>query len=188
MRVEAQRRQRGLTLTELMVVLAILATLSAIALPIFVRNARRAKSSEAVIQIRKIYTSSRTYILESGAQKGIGTVTPAQFPEPEGITPAGSCCTAPVQKCTGGAPEHVDWNSPTWVALQFSMEDPHYYRYAYDSTGSAQSGAGSAFTVRATGDLNCDSKLSTFEMIGVWSNSDHDVHGSAGVYIEDQSE
>jgi hypothetical protein len=43
--------------------------------------------------------------------------------------------------------------------LQFSVDDPHYYSYAYKVDGKK-------FTVSAYGDLDCDGEYSTFEMSG----------------------
>jgi type IV pilus assembly protein PilA len=174
----------GFTLIELMVVVAIIGVLAAVAIPAFMRNARKAKSSEALVQIRKLYGASRTYILEQHHAQD-GTIHMPQFPEAEVPTPAGTCCASPINKC---APVPSDWETATWRALQFSLGDPHYYQYEYASTGSASAGPGSRFTVRALGDLNCDGELATFEMVGVWSSVDQDVHGSGGVFQQNALE
>ncbi len=180
------RDQRGgFTLIELMVVVAIIGLLASVAVPSFMRNAKKAKSSEALVQLSKIYTSSRTYILELHSAVGTGVTLPTQFPDPEAITPAQSCCTFTGQKCV---PAAGTWATPTWSALQFTVDMPHYYRYAYASTGSANPGPGSNFHAQAYGDLNCDTKYSTFELYGEWNNLDHDVHGSAGFYTNDPLE
>jgi type IV pilus assembly protein PilA len=181
-----KRRLAGFTLVELMVVVAIIGVLAAVAIPTFMKNARKARSSEAIVQIRKIYASSRTYIFEPYSARGVTGVLAAQFPESEARTPAGRCCLTEGQKCIDDT--RTWWTTPTWQALQFSLDDAHYYQYEYESTGSAHPGAGSIFTARATGDLNCDGELSTFEMVGEWSSSDRDVRGSAGIYIKNPIE
>jgi prepilin-type N-terminal cleavage/methylation domain-containing protein len=173
--------QRGFTLIELMVVVAIIGVLASIAVPGFIKNARKAKSTEAIVQLNRIYSASRTYILELHNSAGSARVLAPQFPDAEGMTPASNCCLSVGQRC---APLPSAWASPTWLALQFAIDSPHYYRYAYDSTGSTHPGLGSTFTAQAFGDLNCDGTYSTFEMFGQWNSLDHDVHGSAAFYSD----
>jgi len=168
----------GFTLIELMVVVAIIGILASIAVPAFVRNARKAKTSEAQVHVRKIFGASRTYIIEEHYDIS-GSMIRAQFPNSVAATPAGTCCAGPGNKCLDPA---GTWSDQSWQVLHFSLDDPHYFRYEYESTGAGTAGVASKFTARALGDLNCDGRLSTFEMVGDWSNIDHDVHGSGGFY------
>src|SRR6266581_6081419 len=161
--VMRRERERGFTMIELMVVVAIVGVLSTIAIPAYLGNARKAKTSEAIVNIRKIYVASRNYILESNNRRaGINPIAP-QFPEAIALTPAAICCTFSGKKC---APNPADWSANSWTALMFSMDDPYWYRYEYMSTGSTSPGPGSNFTVAAHGDLNCNGVYSTFEMFG----------------------
>lgn len=183
-----QRRARSssdaFTLIELMIVVAIIGVLAAVAIPAFMRYVRKAKTTEAVQNIQKLYLSSRAYLLEESQARGATAVTPPQFPETEALTPAASCCAPPnvAGKCT---PRPEEWQTPSWNALRFAMDDPHYYRYEYVSSGV---GVGSRFTARALGDLDCDGDASTFEMTGVWSENTHDVHGSGGIFMNKELE
>src|SRR5262245_6084221 len=138
-------RMRGFTLIELMVVVAIIGVLAAVAVPAYIKNARKAKSSEAPVMLRKLYASSRSYILEEFAARN-GPIVARQFPEPQAATPAASCCTFTGDKCPS-IPS--DWATPTWNSLHFAVDDPHYYRYEYESTGSTATGTVSRFTARA---------------------------------------
>jgi prepilin-type N-terminal cleavage/methylation domain-containing protein len=168
-------RATGFTLVELMVVVAIIGVLSSIAIPAYVFNARKAKTAEAMVQIRRVYVASRAYIMDARMGRGATATMTPQFPESEPTTPAATCCGYPSFKCP---PDPAHWDTPSWKALMFSVDDPHWFRYEYDSTGSGAPGTGSNFTVRAVGDMDCDGTYSTFEMWGIWSDADLDVHGS----------
>ena len=177
---EMARRRAGFTLVELMVVVAIISVLCAVAVPVFMENARRAKTTEAPVNLERIYSNSRIYIFAAHASRGSMNPIPLQFPEDQGKTPLTACCGNVGGKCL---PDPVDWATPTWSALSFSMDDPSYFNYQYASTGSSVTGPGSNFTARAMGDLDCDTVLSTFELVGTFTASEHDILGSGGMYI-----
>jgi hypothetical protein len=66
------------------------------------------------------------------------------------------------------------WNHPTWQALNFSIDDPHYYSYEYEVVDG-----GEGYVVRAIGDLDCDGVVSTFELMG--GVMDGSLQGSAAI-------
>lgn len=176
----AFRRRAGFTLIELMVVIFIMSVLAAVAIPSFMRYMRKAKSSEAPQNLRKIYEASRAYAVDVRVKKGSSEEVTVQFPVPQAITPGVSCCTFEGGKC---APNPAFWSTPTWDALRFKMDDRHYYRYEYISSGL---GTEAAFTARALGDIDCDGVEATFEMYAKWTGSD--VSGSAGMYKRQEAE
>jgi len=183
---ENARRRGGFTLVELMVVIAIVGVLCAIAVPAFMENARRAKTTEAPVNLERLYSNSRIYIFAAHASRGSINSIPLQFPLPEPKTPAASCCTFVGEKC---APNPLTWQgSATWSALAFSVDDPSYFNYEYGSTGTAVTGPGSNFTARAIGNLDCDATFSTFEMVGTFTAAEQDILGSAGMYINRPTE
>jgi type IV pilus assembly protein PilA len=174
--------RKGFTLIELMIVVAIIGILAAVAIPAFMKYIRRSKTSEATMNIRKIYDSSVSYFQEEHAAR-TGTVLARQFPLTQAPTPVlGSACDAgSSRKYT---PAANDWNSATWQGLNFAVDDPLYYSYSYDSIAT---GAASKFTARAQGDLNCDGTYSTFERIGE-VDAENNVTGGAGLFTKDELE
>ncbi len=178
-----KRIKGGFTLIELMIVVAIIGILAAVAIPAFMKYMRKSKTTEATQGIKKIYDGGRTYFLEENTAQGAGTPLPKQFPTDTGISPAlGTCCAAAGDKCPANA---ATWATNEWSALKFSMEDPHYYSYQFDSTGTEET---SVFTARALGDLDCDDAESTFEMAAKINADDNSVQGSAGIFRKDDLE
>ncbi len=74
---------------------------------------------------------------------------------PAGPTPVPSCCDQ------GGTcdPDAAAWNTPGWVQLGFSIDNPYRYTYQYVPDAS-----GDSAVVRATGDLDCDGTGSLYEL------------------------
>jgi prepilin-type N-terminal cleavage/methylation domain-containing protein len=171
------RSSRGFSLLELMVVVLIISILAMVAYPSFMRYMRRARISEPILNLRKLYDISQAYYYADHAN-GQGALTAKQFPVSMPATPAplGGCCADPSMRCLPSKYAN-QWQSPTWETLNFSMDDPFYYSYNYDSAGS---GSSAMFTVTAQGDLNCDGKLSLFQRIG-WIQDNH-VTGGGQLY------
>ncbi len=177
-----KRLKGGFTLIELMVVVAIIGILAAVAIPAFMRNARKAKTVEATTNVKKLYDGARSYYEEERNQRGSTIPIAKQFPGAGAAITApavNSCCGQPGDKCVPSPAAFTGVNGPTWSALKFSIDDPHYYWYTY--TGGAGTGTASTFTAAANGNLNCDAVYSTFELVGS-VQADGTVTGSAGLY------
>lgn len=177
---------KGFTLIELMIVVAIIGILAAVAIPAFMKYIRRSKTSEATMNIRKLFDSSVSYYTAEFAARD-GSILERQFPN--SINGDGTPADWAAQTCNGGdsqkyQPAANTWDDATWQALNFAVDDPHYYRYDYDSDGL---GSDSQFTARANGDLNCDGNLSTFERIGN-VDDENNVNGGAGVFSSNELE
>jgi len=178
----------GFTLIELMVVVAIIGILAAVAIPAFMKNARKAKTAEAVTNVKKMYDGARSYYEEEMNKRGSMKPIEKQFPKSSTVplvNPAANACCS-VASSKGGKCDPTDtteatgWKDTdgTWNALKFSMDDPHYYWYSYQASGSTKT---SRFTASANGNLNCDATYSTFELQGM-VNTDGSVTGQAGIY------
>jgi len=176
-----KRLKGGFTLIELMVVVAIIGILAAVAIPAFMRNARKAKTGEATTNVKKLYDGARAYYEGEKNQRGSINPIAKQFPigaaAGDTAPAANSCCGQPGDKC---APNPGDFTgaSDLWSSLTFSIDDPHYYWYTYIGAGTSTA---SQFTAAANGNLDCDAEYSTFELVGS-IQADGTVTGSAGLY------
>lgn len=167
--------ERGFTLIELMIVVAIIGILAAVAVPAFMKYIKKARSAEARTMIEKLSAGARQYYLDPKIPQGQVIPLPPQFPETQPVTPAASCCAAGVSKCV---PSALDWNTDGWDALNFQMDDPHYYRYRFISSGVS---VDAEFTARAHGDLDCDGLESTFETWAAVQVLGNDMSAQAGI-------
>ena len=146
-----------------MLMAAVVGVLAAIAIPAFQKYVNKSKTAEADQFVKKIYDGARHHHITKG-----------WLPPSVGPSPQAPCCP---DKCQ---PDPSLWRDPAWIALQFSIDDPHYYSYEFINSGSE-------FTVRATGDLDCDGFFSTFEMIGT-INQQGGIAGSAAMRRVDELE
>ncbi|MGC6417288.1 MAG: type IV pilin protein [Bradymonadia bacterium] len=177
------RKTAGFTLIELMIVVTILGILAAIAIPAFNRSVRRSKTSEAVVNLRRMFDGAVTSYQDEQVTRD-GAVLPPRFPLTSPLSPAeNSCCqTNPTSgRCAGNAESFAH---STWHKLGFSLSDPHFYWYTFESRGE---GGGAHFTARANGNLDCDETFSTFERLG-YVDLMGGLMGGAGIYSNQELE
>jgi len=151
----------GFTLIELMVVVAIIGVLASVAIPAFMKYVLKAKTTEALGNVRRMFEGARAYFHQDWTARGTaGLPLARQFPATAAYTPVLRCC----QGGSGGKcrPDSTIWTN-AWMDLKFAMEDAHYFNYDYTSSGTNLT---SAFSADAFGDFDCDNIWSTYEMIG----------------------
>ncbi len=175
-----QKKQKGFTLIELMIVVAIIGILAAVAIPAFMKYIKKSKTSEARQFVKKISDGARAYYMDNHGSRTSLLPIPKQFPEDINVvTPAArDCCDT--EKCE---PLASDWGDPSWIALNFSVDDPHYYKYNYTTADVL-----TTYTSQAVGDLDCDGVTSLFELRGgILANDDAPTAG-ASIYRENETE
>jgi type IV pilus assembly protein PilA len=176
-----KRLQKGFTLIELMIVVAIIGILAAVAIPAFMKYIRRSKTVEATMNVRKLFDSSVSYY-EGEHANSSGAILAKMFPGSVGPAPAAnSCCGQPGDKC---APNVANFNAPEWSALNFSVDDPFYYWYQYVSAGIE---TGANFQAYAYGNLDCDTIYATYQRSGTVL-SDRSVSGGSGLFSKNDIE
>lgn len=181
-------KSSAFTLIELMIVVAIIGLLAAVAIPAFIKYVRRSKTTEALLNIRKVYDSAIAYYMSEHANPG-GMILPKQFPGTAPVPNAhysgpggGSCCGQPGSKCI---PATAQISAPqAWAALNFSLDEPFLFWYDYVSSGVDLT---SKFEIQAHGDLDCDLIASDFIRTGSIL-ADGSVTGGAGLYTNLETE
>lgn len=124
-----RKAQKGFTLIELMIVVAIIGILAAIAIPNFLRFQLKAKSSEGKVNIAAIRTAEESYLAEFGVYVA-GTASPTM---------------------ADPGPTKVAWNdNGGFNTLGWSPEGQVFFQYEVNY----QSATPSAFTITAQADID----------------------------------
>ena len=160
------RSQKGFTLIELMIVVAIIGILAAVAIPAFLKFIRKSKTSEANINLKSLGDGAISWF-DAEHSDANGTPIVKHFPNldsPTGATGAGANVPKDVP-CKSGNPLFLKdsgrWESEPWKSLKFGINKAHYFRYQYLPVGTA---TGASFTIWARANLDCDGTESTYSI------------------------
>jgi prepilin-type N-terminal cleavage/methylation domain-containing protein len=174
------RKVRGFTLIELMIVVAIIGVLSAIAIPSFIKYTRRSKTTEALMNLRKMYDGAVAYYVGEHADVQ-GSIQSRQFPGSAPTTPGLAAITTAGGTKIQTAP--ADWKVGGWSALDFMVADPQYFAYTFTSSGMFTDAKASML---ANGDLNGNGVYSIFER-DCFGATDG-VRGGSGLFSQAETE
>lgn len=170
------RGRQAFTLIELMVTVLILMLLLATALPSLSRIVNYMKSTEAVLNIGKLFHGAKTYFENQEAAMRSGLAASEPLP-PSWEGPCHPAEPGPNKRM----PNSADWQRSPWMELQFEISDPHLYCYNYINLNPGQR-RNATFIVEARGDLNGDGFQSIFSKTGTISADGTSIASPGGIY------
>ncbi len=156
---------KGFTLIEMMIVVAIIGVLASIATPAFLKYVKQSKVSEVSLNLKNLGDGASSYYQADHYRRDGARVAERQFPTEDSQFGNASRRYPPrPPKGTKQANNLAEWTNQPWKALKFAISKPHYYSYGFFPTNNAN--GGDMFEARGEGDLDGDGITSVYLVRG----------------------
>jgi prepilin-type N-terminal cleavage/methylation domain-containing protein len=178
--------RRGFSLLELLNALTLLAILAALSMYGLGTWVRHGKTLEAIGSVHAIAQAAVTYYDESDATQPAGGAQAAAHamrhfpPSSRGTVPQDAADVRGKRYQSSRA----DWSPSPWRELNFSIPQPQYYRYGFESTGT---GRASIATGTAQGDLDGSGSSATYRL-RVTVSEKFEAEVAPNIELENQEE
>jgi prepilin-type N-terminal cleavage/methylation domain-containing protein len=182
MRRNAGSARQGFTVIELMIAVAIVGTLSALAVPAFSSMLNRSRTAETMGNLNSMFKSAASYYAGERSWQG-------QISSTAGHCTVNDAIPSPV---VPGKHKQIFQADDSFRALGFTIADRVYYSYGMASQNGV-SGCdhvardASLYTFYANGDLDGDGIQSTYEF-SAGSDDSNVLYHSRGFYIASELE
>jgi type IV pilus assembly protein PilA len=178
-----KKTNKGFTLIELMIVVAIIGILAAVAIPGFMRYIKDSKTSEAKENLKAIADGALSYFetehvydttgMAPASRLYPGTIKESKYVPITNAETVGGCKSIGVKQNPNAVIATLQ--ADPWVSIKFQINKPFYYQYSYKSAGK-QGETTSTFGASALASLSIEAD-SGFGISG-------DANGKVGNIVE----